>query len=59
MTHEAQQLILPIEHHDEQLKVNFQSMDILAIDMGLKDRLRNPFNNKEKAMKKQSLKHRS
>ena len=46
MTHEAQQLILPIEHHDEQLKVNFQSMDILAHDMGLKDRLRNLFNNK-------------
>ena len=46
MTHEPQQLILPIEHHDEQLKVNFQSMDTLAPNMGLKDRLRNLFNNK-------------
>jgi len=46
MTHEAQQLILPIEHHDEQAKVNFQSMEILAVIMGLKDRLRNLFNNK-------------
>ena len=46
MTHEPQQLILPIEHHDEQLKVNFQSMGTLALNMGLKDRLRNLFNNK-------------
>ena len=46
MTHEPQQLILPIEHHDEQLKVNFQSMGTLAPNMGLKDRLRNLFNNK-------------
>ena len=46
MTHEAQQLILPIEHHDEQVKANFQSMEILAGIMGLKDRLRNLFNNK-------------
>lgn len=46
MTHEAQQLILPIEHHDEQLKVNFQSMDILGLGMRLKDRLWNLFNNK-------------
>ena len=49
MTHEAQQLILPIEHHDEQLKVNFQSMDGLALAMGLKDRLRNLFNNTEES----------
>ncbi len=49
MTHEAQQLILPIEHHDEQLKVNFQSMDGLAPAMGLKDRLRNLFNNTEES----------
>ena len=49
MTHEAQQLILPIEHHDEQLKVNFQSMDGLAFAMGLKDRLRNLFNNTEES----------
>ena len=46
MTHEPQQLILPIEHHDEQLKVNFQSLDTLDLNMGLKDRLRNLFNNK-------------
>jgi len=49
MTHEAQQLILPIEHHDEQLKVNFQSMDGLAPAMGLKDKLRNLFNNTEES----------
>tara|TARA_A200000159_G_scaffold146934_1_gene153617 strand:- start:391 stop:855 length:465 start_codon:yes stop_codon:yes gene_type:complete len=49
MTHEAQQLILPIEHHDEQLKVNFQSMDILGLGMGLKDRLWNLFNNKRES----------
>tara|TARA_B100001564_G_scaffold342187_1_gene337579 strand:+ start:523 stop:963 length:441 start_codon:yes stop_codon:yes gene_type:complete len=36
--------MLPIEHHDEQLKVNFQSVEILATDMGLKERLRNLFN---------------
>ena len=49
MTHEAQQIILPIEHHDEQLKVNFQSMDGLAPAMGLKDKLRNLFNNTEES----------
>ncbi len=36
--------MLAIEHHDEQLKVNFQSVEILATDMGLKERLRNLFN---------------